>query len=113
MLRIAPIYYDNPMGGLSGMGWVKALGMASAVLMPFFDIPLMARVIRRRSSEDISLVWVVGIEACILGMLPSSVISVDPILRVFGVVNAVLFSAAFLAVLWYHPAVRKLLPPRR
>jgi hypothetical protein len=44
--------------------------MVSAVLMPFFDIPLIARIIRRKSSEDISLVWTFGIWVCILGMLP-------------------------------------------
>ena len=82
---------------------IKTLGMVSAVGMPFFDIPLIARIIRRKSSEDISLVWTVGIYVCILGMLPSSLISSDPILVAFSVVNTVLFTAVVVAVFWYHP----------
>jgi uncharacterized protein with PQ loop repeat len=77
--------------------------MVSAVGMPFFDIPLVIRIIRRKSSEDISLVWVVGIEACILGMLPSSLLSPDPILWAFGIVNTLLFTTVFIAVIYYHP----------
>jgi hypothetical protein len=89
------------------MRWIKIVGMASAVLMPFFDIPLMIRVIQRKSSEDISLIWVFGIEFCILGMFPSTWVSTDPILRAFGLVNAILFTAAFVAVVWFHPLFRK------
>ena len=75
--------------------------------MPFFDIPLIWRVMQRRSSQDISLVWTFGIWICILGMLPSSLVSVDPILKAFSIVNTLLFSAVVVAVVWYHPAVRK------
>jgi len=78
------------------------------VAMPLFDIPLIVRIIRRKSSEDISLIWVVGIELCILGMLPSSLLSLDPILRAFGIVNTILFTAVFLTVFYYHPALRRL-----
>lgn len=88
--------------------FLRNLGMISAVAMPLFDIPLIVRIIRRKSSEDISLIWVVGIELCILGMLPSSLLSPDPILRAFGVVNTVLFTAVFLAVIYYHPALQRL-----
>lgn len=91
---------------------MKTLGMVCAVLMPFFDIPLIWRVVQRKSSEDISLIWVCGIEACILGMLPAGLMSEDSILWAFSIVNAVLFTAAFVVVLWYHPAVRNRLGPR-
>jgi hypothetical protein len=84
---------------------IKILGMVSAVAMPFFDIPLIARIIRRKSSQDISLVWTVGIYVCILGMLPSSLVSSDPILAAFGMVNTVLFTAVVVAVFYYHPIV--------
>jgi predicted membrane-bound spermidine synthase len=81
--------------------------MTSAVLMPFFDIPLVWRVIQRKSSEDISLVWTFGIWICILGMLPSSLLSPDPILKAFGIINTVFFTAVVVAVLLYHPCLRK------
>jgi len=75
--------------------------------MPFFDIPLIWRVVRRKSSADISLVWTFGIWICILGMLPASLVSSDPILKVFSIVNVILFTAVVGAVVMYHPAVRK------
>ena len=81
---------------------IKMLGMFSAVAMPFFDIPLIARIVRRKSSEDISLVWTVGIYACILGMLSSSLLSPDPILVAFGIVNTLLFTAVVVAVFYYR-----------
>lgn len=87
---------------------IKTVGMISAVLMPFFDIPLIVRIIQRRSSEDISLVWTFGIWICILGMLPSSLMSSDPILFWFAIVNTVLFTAVVVAVVWFHPACRRL-----
>ena len=86
---------------------MKTLGMISAVVMPFFDIPLIARVMRRKSSQDISLIWTFGIWLCILGMLPASLISADPILKVFAIVNTVLFTAVVVAVVTYHPILRK------
>jgi hypothetical protein len=85
---------------------IKTIGMVSAVAMPFFDIPLIWRVMQRKSSEDISLVWTFGIWICILGMLPSSLVSSDPILVAFGIVNTVLFTAVVAAVVWFHPSIR-------
>jgi uncharacterized protein with PQ loop repeat len=84
---------------------INKLGMVSAVLMPFFDIPLIWRIMKRKSSEDISIVWTFGIWICILGMLPSSLVSSDPILKVFAIVNTVLFTAVVVAVVRYHPLV--------
>jgi len=86
---------------------IQTLGMVSAVAMPFFDIPLIWRVMQRKSSADISLIWTFGIWICILGMLPSSWVSPDPILKVFEIVNVLLFTLVVVAVVWYHPAVRK------
>jgi uncharacterized protein with PQ loop repeat len=86
---------------------IKTLGMISAIAMPFFDIPLIARVVRRKSSEDISLVWTFGIYICIIGMLPASWISSDPIMKAFGIVNVILFTAVVVAVVMYHPIRRK------
>ena len=85
----------------------QILGMVSGVLMPFFNIPLIMRIVRRRSSEDISLAWVIGVWCCVLGMVPASLISSDVVLYTFGIVNVIFFSGVLLAVLYYHPAVRK------
>jgi hypothetical protein len=90
------------------MEWAaQILGMLSGVLMPFFNIPLILRIARRRSSEDISLTWVIGVWFCVVGMVPASVLSPDVVLYTFGIVNAVFFSGVLFAVLYFHPAVRK------
>ncbi|MGH7926673.1 MAG: hypothetical protein ACREQV_02640 [Candidatus Binatia bacterium] len=85
----------------------QILGMLSGVLMPFFNIPLIMRIVRRRSSEDISLTWVIGVWFCVVGMVPASVLSPDVVLYTFGIVNVVFFSGVLFAVLYFHPAVRK------
>ena len=87
---------------------IQTLGMVSGIMMPFFNLPLMLRIIRRRSSQDISLVWVVGVWFCVMGLLPSSLQSPDPILLAFGVVNALFFTGVFLSVLYFHPAIKKI-----
>lgn len=90
--------------------WIHQLGMISAVLMPFFDIPMILRIMQRKSSEDISLIWTFGIWLTILGMLPAGLLSADPIMRAFSIVNAVLFTAVVVAVLSYNPRVRRRKP---
>jgi len=81
--------------------------MISAIAMPFFNIPLILRIFNRRTSADISLVWVTGVWICVVGMLPSSLLSSDPVLAAFGVLNAVFFTVAFCVVLYFHPAIKK------
>jgi hypothetical protein len=76
------------------------------VLMPFFNIPLILRIVKRRSSEDISLAWVIGVWVCIVGMVPASIVSSDVVLYTFGIVNVIFFTGVLLAVLCFHPAVR-------
>jgi hypothetical protein len=81
--------------------------MLSGVLMPFFNIPLILRIARRRSSEDISLTWVIGVWFCVVGMVPASMLSPDVVLYTFGIVNAVFFSGVLFVVVYFHPVVRK------
>jgi hypothetical protein len=89
----------------------QILGVVSGVLMPFFNIPLILRIARRRSSEDISVAWVVGVWLCIVGMVPASLQSSDVVLYAFGIVNVVFFTGVLIAVLYFHPAMIK--RPRR
>lgn len=78
------------------------LGFAGALLMPLCNIPLIARIIKRKTSDDISLPWVFGVEICVLLMVPSSLSSADPVLKIFGVTNAFFFSIVTLVVWSYH-----------
>ena len=85
---------------------IKILGVTCGILMPFFNIPLIIRILRRRSSDDISLVWAIGAWVCVMGMLPSSLESSDVVLRYFGVVNGLFFTGVFVSVLFFHTSMR-------
>ncbi len=79
------------------------LGLLGAVVTPICNIPLIARIVRRKSSQDISLAWVLGVEFCIIAMLPASIISADPVLKIYGILNFLFFSAV-TAVVWIYRA---------
>ena len=81
---------------------LQTLGLIAAVLMPLWNIPLIVRIGRRKSSRDISLAWTLGIFACILLMLPSAWISPDPVFKAFAVLNTALFGAVVVQVLRYR-----------
>jgi len=86
---------------------IQTLAMFSGILMPFFNIPLIIRIVRRRSSQDISLLWVVGVWFCVIAMLPHSLQSPEPVLLAFGVVNALFFTGVLVTVLYFHPSIKK------
>ncbi len=73
-----------------------------SIVMPFWNIPLIVRIIRRRSSEDISMSWVMGVWICALLMAPSGFTSKDMVWRCFNIVNLVLFTGVVIAVWRYR-----------
>ena len=81
---------------------IQRLGLVAAIIMPLWNIPLMVRIARRKSSKDLSLGWALGIFACILVMLPSGLTSPDHVFRVFTVANTVLFAGVVIQVLRYR-----------
>jgi hypothetical protein len=50
----------------------------------------------------------VGVWFCVMAMLPHSLQSPEPMLLVFGVVNALFFTRVLATVLYFHPSVRKM-----
>ncbi len=81
---------------------LEKIALVSAVVLPFWNIPLILRIIRRKSSRDISLSWVLGVWVCFLLMAPSGFVSKDPVWRVFNITNFILFSLVMIAVLVYR-----------
>ncbi len=77
-------------------------GMAASIIMPLFNIPLVLKIWRRRSSSDISLTWTLGIWGSILFMTPATLVSSDPVFRIFGIMNLVLFSTVAFSVLKFR-----------
>ena len=82
--------------------WIEKIGMIAAVTLPFFNIPMILRLLKRKSSEDFSLTWATGAWVCIVLMTPQALRSPDRTYRAFGVVNILFFSAVFFLVLRYR-----------
>jgi uncharacterized protein with PQ loop repeat len=79
--------------------WIERVGMVAAISLPLFNIPLILRLIQRKSSEDFSIAWAVGVWVCIVLMTPKALTSPDQTFRAFGIVNSLFFSVvAFLIV---------------
>ena len=81
---------------------IETLGLIAAVVLPFWNIPLIIRIGRRRSSKDLSLWWTVGVFVCLLLMLPAGLTSTDLVFKVFSVVNIVLFGAVAIQVIRFR-----------
>ncbi|MBI3615370.1 MAG: hypothetical protein HY211_02520 [Candidatus Omnitrophica bacterium] len=81
---------------------IEKIGFVAAVVLPLWNIPLIVKVGRRKSSKDLSLAWALGVWVCLVAMLPSGLLSADPVFRVFAVMNITLFSAVVIQVLRYR-----------
>jgi len=85
----------------------RNLAMVIAVVLPFWNIPLITRMIRRKSSEDVSIYWALGVWTCLLLLAPTSFTSPDPIFRVFSIINFIFFSIVTMVVVYYRIQTRK------
>lgn len=81
---------------------IQKIALVAAIILPLWNIPLIVRIIKRKSSQDISIYWVLGVWICLALMAPSGFISSDIVWRVFNIVNFVLFSAVAIVVLAYR-----------
>ena len=81
---------------------IKTIGFIAAVVLPLWNIPLVIKIIKRRSSKDISLSWALGVWGCILLMTPQALRSQDVAFRAFGIVNIIFFSAVVFFILKYR-----------
>ena len=81
---------------------MKTVAFIAAIVLPLFNIPLIARVIKRRSSRDISLSWAIGVWTCFILMAPEAFHSPDIVWRAFNMMNIVLFTCVLIVVLVYR-----------
>ncbi len=86
----------------NAMSVIQQIGIVASVTMPLFNIPLIVKIIKRRSSADISLSWLLGVWVCAILMAPSGFTSPDPVYKIFNVVNLVLFTGVVITVLKYR-----------
>jgi uncharacterized protein with PQ loop repeat len=84
------------------MNIIENIGLAAAIIMPLWNIPLIVKIVRRKSSADISISWAMGVWICALLMAPSGFASKDIVWRCFNIVNLVLFTGVVIAVWRYR-----------
>lgn len=81
---------------------LQIIALIASVGMPFWNIPLILRIIKRKSSQDISLYWAFGVWACIILMFPASIKSSDIILKSFSISNTIFFTGVVITILIYR-----------
>ena len=84
---------------------IDKIAFVGAIALPLFNIPLILRIIRRKSSQDLSLCWVLGVWACIVLMAPSGFQSPDIVWRVYNYFNITMFTGVVIATLRYRRGV--------
>ena len=80
----------------------EKVALLAAIILPFWNIPLIARVIKRKSSNDISLYWVLGVWTCFVLMAPAAFRSADTVWRAFNIMNLMLFTVVVVVVVFYR-----------
>lgn len=78
------------------------IALMAAIILPLWNIPLIVRVIKRKSSKDISIYWAIGIWICLLLIAPEGFSSSDPVWRAFNIMNLIFFTAVVIVVLIYR-----------
>jgi len=81
---------------------ITKIALVAAIVLPLWNIPLIFRIIKRKSSKDISLYWAWGVWICLLLMFPAAIISKDIVWRVFNVVNLVLFTSVLVTTMIFY-----------
>ena len=81
---------------------IQVIGIIAAVILPFWNIPLIIRIQKRKSSKDISIFWALGVWVCLILMFPAAIVSNDTVFKVFSIVNIALFSLVVVQTLRYR-----------
>jgi uncharacterized protein with PQ loop repeat len=84
------------------MTLLATISLIAGVVLPFWNIPLIIRIVKRKSSDDISIWWGIGVWSSLALMLPHGLLTEEIVLRWFTISNFVLFTITFIIVLIYH-----------
>ena len=84
------------------MNIFEKIALVASLILPLFNIPLILKVIKRKSSRDISLGWVLGVWICFVFMAPAGFASSDLVWRTFSVVNMIMFTGVMVVTLKYR-----------
>lgn len=83
------------------------MALIASIALPMWNIPLIVRIIQRKSSEDISLPWALGVWVCTVMMFPQAVTSDEFVWKIFSIINMVTFSGVTMAVVFYRLKKKK------
>jgi uncharacterized protein with PQ loop repeat len=86
---------------------LKTIGLLAATILPLWDIPLIVRIVRRKSSQDISLIYAVGIWVTALMMAPSAFVSGDKLAIGFNTMNVIMLTAVMVVTIKYRKGPAK------
>jgi uncharacterized protein with PQ loop repeat len=81
---------------------IEILGLIAALTLPLWNIPLIVKIVRRKSSKDFSLWWTFGVWLTLLVMLPSALVSKDLVFKVFNIANLAIFTAVVYQVVRHY-----------
>ena len=81
---------------------IKLLGIIAALTLPLWNIPLILKITRRKSSRDFSLWWTFGVWFTLLALLPSALVSEDVVFKVFNIANLAIFTAVVYQVVRHY-----------
>lgn len=81
---------------------LEKIALIAAIVLPLWNIPLIARMIKRKSSADISLYWALGVWSCFVLMAPDSFQSSDIVWKTFNIANLILFTIVISVILYYR-----------
>lgn len=81
---------------------IQKMAFVGGIVLPLFNIPLIARLIKRKSSNDISISWAIGVWSCLLLIAPYAIASGDVVWKVYNLANLVLFTGVLICVLAYR-----------
>lgn len=95
-------FYIAFLDKVKNFGLWDHVGLWASILLPFFNIPMMMRLYKRKSSEDLSLIWVLGVFFCLAAMEPAGWQSKDFTFQVFTTINLLFFSGVTFMVLYYR-----------
>jgi len=81
---------------------IEQIGLVASIVMPLWNIPLIVKIVRLKSSQDIAKSWLFGVWICSILMAPSGFVSKDIVWRCFNIVNLVLFTGVVIAAWRYR-----------
>jgi len=81
---------------------IEKLALIVSITLPLWNIPLIVRMVKRKSSDDISLAWAIGVWVSFLLMAPQGVVSQDIVWKTFTIINLFAFTIVAGVVVFYR-----------